>query len=297
MKALLVINEKSGGVLSCGADHIVSLAERTVETIDDASLEIVAGDYAIIADEVEKASDADTIICAGGDGTQANIAAKLLYDRRALLPLPCGTMNLLSRDLGYSLDLEEALLEGFTSQSSTIDVGQIGDRIFLNNVVFGAYAALADAREELRDVDTLDDLSFGVVEAAHALVNADAIEYQIIIDDEGFSYKTNTVVVSNNEISGSDNFIPYRTRLDQGHLYTYLSDARNGAEFTSTLYSFLRGEHEASDRIDIRQSTTFQISADTDNFSYTVDGDPVETSEPVKIKMLAGALKVKAPTQ
>ncbi|WP_425409210.1 diacylglycerol/lipid kinase family protein [Hyphococcus sp.] len=295
MKILCLINEKSGAVLGCGAQVIQEAAENAAAKSGNIELEVVSGDFGALCERVKQASDADAILCAGGDGTQAAIAASLLNTDIALLPLPCGTMNLLCRDLGLPLDVDEAIAAGLASPIVSIDAGCIGDRLFLNNIVFGSYAELADAREDLREVENFDDVSFGVVEAAHALFNADPINFSVTIDGADIRQSTNTIVVSNNAVSGAENLIPYRNRLDEGELYVYLSDASNGAEFAALMADFLGGEVEASERISVQKCRECRISSSAESFSYTVDGDPVETTEPVHMKIAAGALKVFRP--
>jgi diacylglycerol kinase family enzyme len=295
MKALLLINEKSGAVLDRGADAIIDAAQTECARINDLDLEIVSGDFKVLCDAVRKTKDIEAVFCAGGDGTQAAIASVLLNTDIALLPLPCGTMNLLCRDLGLPLDAGQAIAMGLAAPVKSIDAGCIGERLFLNNIVFGAYAALADAREDIREVESFEDISFGVMEAAHALMNANPIKFSVSIDDSKINQTTNTIVVSNNAVSGAETLIPYRDNLDSGQLFVYLSDASNGAEFAALLADFIRGEIEASERIFVEECRTCSISSNADSFSYTVDGDPVETNEPVEMKIAAGALKVFYP--
>lgn len=295
MKALLLINEKSGAVLDNGPDAIIDAARSATAGNDDLNLEIVSGGFKALCEAAQKTKDADAVLCAGGDGTQAAIASVLLNSDTALLPLPCGTMNLLCRDLGLPLDIKEAVAAGLAAPVKSIDAGRVGERLFLNNIVFGAYAALADAREDLREVESFDDVSFGVVEAAHALMNADPVDFTVIVDGKKMKQKTNTIVVSNNAVAGAEKLIPYRDRLDAGRLFVYLSDAGNGGEFAALLADFIRGDVEASERISVEMCRNCRISSNTDSFSYTVDGDPVETSEPVDMEIAAGALRVFYP--
>lgn len=296
MKALLVINARSGTVERAGVDAIKKVVARVFEERADASLVMKVSQCEELVDAVNKAkNDFDAVICAGGDGTQAAIAGVLLNTQTALLPLPCGTVNELCRDLGIPLKIEEALRHALDGPTAKIDVGSIGGRVFLNNIVFGAYAELAEAREELREATTLDDLSFSLVEAADALVHAAPIRFRITMDGDAAVLKTNTVVVSNNAISSAENLIPHRDRLDEGRLYVYLVEARDGRDFAALLAAFARGEAKDSERIKVRTCKRCRISSSEETFSYTIDGDPVETEEPVDIAIAPAALKVFAP--
>ena len=85
---------------------------------------------------------------AGGDGTLSAVAA-IAADRRApMVVVPAGTLNHLARDLGLSSvdDAAEAVRAGTVA---AIDLGQAGERTFVNTLTLGGYSAVVDARERL----------------------------------------------------------------------------------------------------------------------------------------------------
>ena len=298
MKALLCINEKSGAVQNIGAQAIEDAAAARFNDRDGCSLEVAAGEFqefmAAVQDAINNQS-ADIVIAAGGDGTQAAIAGALMSSEIALAPLPCGTVNELCRDLSIPLDLEEALDAIKSGPSRRIDVGCIDDKIFLNNIVFGAYAELAESRETLRDATTVDEVSLGVVGAADALFHADPLKFKLEIDGRDIEVTTNTIVVSNNTISHAEKLIPQRARLDEGCLAVYLAEARHGGDFAALLAEFAATGAREADSVDILKCRTCIVSSEEERFSYTIDGDPVESDKPVKIIIKEKALKVIAP--
>ena len=295
MKALVLINEKSGAVQTVGVNAIRDMAENAKKAVADLETEIVHGEFSVLVEAAARHREFDVIAAAGGDGTQAAIAGALVGSETALLPLPCGTVNMLCRDLGAPLDIEAALLAGLRGAPTPIDVGRIGDRVFLNNIVFGAYAQLAEAREELRDAESLDDVSFSVVSAADALLHADAVSFRAVIDGEAVDVKTNTIVVSNNEITHAEQLIPLRRNLDAGKLFIYLTRAKDGAQFASLLADFARGGAKNSDDIRLRSAASCTVDANGASFSYSVDGDPVETSDSIVMTIKPKALLVMKP--
>lgn len=295
MKAILFINEKSGTVQKIGAQEIIQTAKSICAEQDGIDLKIIAG----ACEELIKAGheeSADLYICAGGDGSQAAIAGTILYKDTELLPLPCGTVNMFCRDLDIPLDIDEALRAGLAAPAMQIDVGEIADRVFLNNVVFGAYAELADAREELRDAETVDDVSFGLVRAADALFHAEPVRFLTRIDGDPRVIETNTIIVSNNAFTTSEKLVPLRDRMDSGRLYAYLTEARHGGDFAALLANFAVGAADEIDDIERLACQQCRISASAEEFSYTVDGDPIETSKPVAINIKPGALRVRSPS-
>lgn len=295
MKVLLLINEKSGAVQKTGAEAIIDMAKSTAHALGDISVDVECGDAPALIDMAESRNGFDVIAAAGGDGTQAAIAGALEKRSANLLPLPCGTMNLLCRDLRIPLDIESAFQAGFSGEVARIDIGKIDGRVFLNNVVFGAYADLAEAREELRDADTLQDVSFSVVAAADALMNADPVRFHVEADGETFDIMTNTIAISNNEISHAEGLAPQRRSLNAGALFAYLADATDAGAFAALLTDFARGAADKSDAIRVISAKECVVGANGARFSYSVDGDPVESDRDVTLNICPKALNVVRP--
>lgn len=296
MKTLVLINEKSGAVGRIGVDAIKDIAETIAAEIADLEIEIVHGEAMALIEAARQAKNYDVIAAAGGDGTQAAIAGALLNSDTALLPLPCGTMNMLCKDLGIPTDIEEALRAGIHGNPTPIDACLVNDRVFLNNVVFGAYAEMAEAREELRDAETLNDVSYGLVSAAGALFHADAIKFHIALDGDHQNIKTNTIIVSNNAITHAENLTPGREQLDAGELFVYLTKSQHGGDFAGILANFLAGDPESADAIDLRRAKRCRVGANGATFAYSVDGDPVKATESVLLEIKPRALKVMRAT-
>lgn len=296
MKALVLINEKSGAVQSIGVERIASMAQSMREHFSGLEIDVVHGEAEALIAAARNCGDIEVIAAAGGDGTQAAIAGALIGCETAQLPLPCGTMNMLCRDLGIPLDIEEALRAGLGGVRDEIDVGLVNGQVFLNNVVFGAFAELAEAREELRDADTLDDISHSLVAGATALFHADPLKFRLTLDHQHTELETNTVMVSNNAISGAENLAPKRDRLDAGKLFVYLTTASHGGDFAAILADFVGGNAENSDDIEMRTCRHCSIGAIGHGFSYSIDGDPVETDDCVTMEIRPRALNVMRPS-
>ena len=87
------------------------------------------------------ADGADLLGVAGGDGTQALVAGIAAEHGLPFLVISAGTRNHFALDLGLDRDdpatCLDALSDGVELQ---VDLGVIGDRTFVNNASFGAYA-------------------------------------------------------------------------------------------------------------------------------------------------------------
>jgi diacylglycerol kinase family enzyme len=68
-------------------------------------------------------SGVDLVLASGGDGTITACAGGIAGTRVPLGVLPCGTGNLLARNLGLPLSLDEALAVALTGSNRRLDVG------------------------------------------------------------------------------------------------------------------------------------------------------------------------------
>ena len=89
----------------------------------------------------------DVVLCCGGDGTVNAVVTGLAGRGVPLGLLPCGTGNLLARNLHLPLSLEDAVDLALTGAERTLDLGRVGERRFVVMAGIGLDAAM------MRDVD------------------------------------------------------------------------------------------------------------------------------------------------
>ncbi len=89
----------------------------------------------------------DIVVAYGGDGTQSAVAGALTGTGTMMGVLPGGTFNYFARDLGVGETVEDALETLLDARVKSVDVGQIENLIFLNNVSLGAYPHILKTRE------------------------------------------------------------------------------------------------------------------------------------------------------
>lgn len=88
-----------------------------------------------------------TIAAAGGDGTIGAVAQEIAATGILLGVIPLGTFNYVARGLGIPLDLADAIDTLAAVEASPFLVGEVNDRIFLNNASLGIYPAILEQRE------------------------------------------------------------------------------------------------------------------------------------------------------
>lgn len=144
-RPFLIMNPRSGGgkVGRFGLkERAESLGARVV-LLDPAHPRDVA---ALAHDAV--ANGADLLGVAGGDGTQALVAGVAAEYGIPFLVISAGTRNHFALDLGLDREDPSTCLDALTDGVELrIDLGRVGERTFVNNVSFGAYAEVVQSPE------------------------------------------------------------------------------------------------------------------------------------------------------
>jgi diacylglycerol kinase family enzyme len=107
---------------------------------------------------------ADALAMAGGDGSQAIVAAIAAERGLPYACIPAGTRNHFALDLGVDRDDVVGALDAFVDGGErVVDLAEVNGRVFVNNVSLGLYAE-AVQRQEYRDakirtlLDTVPDV-------------------------------------------------------------------------------------------------------------------------------------------
>ncbi|MFF3109167.1 diacylglycerol/lipid kinase family protein [Kitasatospora sp. NPDC057904] len=282
-RPVLIMNPKSGG----GKVGRFRLAERAEELgaevilLDTSAEQDVAGlARGAVAD------GADLLGVAGGDGTQALVAAVAVEHGLPFLVVSAGTRNHFAMDLGLDRDDPATCLDALRDGVElTVDLGRVGDRPFVNTVSFGAYAAIVQS-PEYRDaktataLDALPDLLMGA-DGPH--LTADAGGRRIDAPQ--------ALLVSNNPYAGADPVnLGRRPRLDRGVLGV-LGIRVDGAAQAAELA--LRGERATG--LTVLSARRVTVRADAPEIPVAVDGEALTLPTPVVCSLAGGALRVRVP--
>ena len=156
---VLFYNPKSGG----GKAERFALADEARERgIEPIELGPPWDLEALVRGAVERG--ADGLAMAGGDGSQAIVAAVAAERGLPYACIPAGTRNHFALDLGVDRDDVVGALDAFVDGGErTVDLAEVNGRVFVNNVSLGLYAE-AVQHQEYRDaklrtiLDTVPDV-------------------------------------------------------------------------------------------------------------------------------------------
>jgi diacylglycerol kinase family enzyme len=217
--------------------------------------------------ELARASTAEVLGMAGGDGSLAPVAEVALERDAAFVCIPFGTRNHFARDLGVDRDDPIGALRAFaTGTERCIDVGRADERLFLNSVSLGLYAQLVHRREAHRRR-----------REAFARMRAWAIllthRQPLGITIDGEAVESRLVLVANNAYAVELPSLGERERLDEGklHLYTPGTDPPE------------------------RVGESFVVAAEARRLEAAIDGEPDVLETPVEFRVEPGALRVLVP--
>jgi diacylglycerol kinase family enzyme len=106
----------------------------------------------------------EVLVVLGGDGTIRTAAEACAEGGAYLIPLPGGTMNMLSRALYGDVLWEDALENTLTAPSlKVLSGGRIAGKQFLIAAIVGAPALLVEPRESMREGNIIDAIEKGSV--------------------------------------------------------------------------------------------------------------------------------------
>lgn len=264
MQRFLIVNPNSGtaspdaGEL-CDAAQARGVQVHLLEAGDDVR-------------QVARDARADVIGMAGGDGSLGTVAAVALEQDVPFVVVPYGTRNHFARDLGLDRSDPLAALAAFDEgEERRVDVGRVGERVFLNNVSLGVYARLVHRRERhRRRREALARMR------ALALTVRDRRRRQRFTID-GREIRARLVLVSNNGYALDLFSLGERERLDEGLLHLYIPHGLRRITWEE------------------RALPELEVGAPLPRLRAAIDGEPAELETPLRFRIERQALRVLVP--
>ncbi|MER6099660.1 diacylglycerol kinase family protein [Streptomyces sp. NPDC001728] len=283
-RPVLIMNPKSGGG-KVGRFHLVEravgLGARVILLDPDAP-----ADVAELAREAV-AGGADLLGVAGGDGTQALVAAVAAEHDLPFLVVSAGTRNHFAMDLGLDRSDPSRCLDALTDgEELRIDLGDVSGRAFVNTVSFGVYADVVQ-HPEYRDDKTGTALAL----MPDLLLGDGVGRLDARVDDTALSSQqalliSNNPYVSPDELSGSGR----RSSLDDGELGVLgirVEDAAQAADLA------VRGSQSTG--LTVMSAQRVEVTAEKAEIPVAVDGEALRMPTPVVCTLRPGALRVLVP--
>lgn len=222
-------------------------------------------------------SDFDCIISIGGDGTlHETVCGILKLEKRPKVGiLPRGTMNDVSKDLGYHQNLDKSIDIIKKGNTCLKHVYSINDTHFLYGLAIGRYACVS--------YNTKNKRQFG------------KLSYYLSCLKEYFKSKPVNIVINQKELKVSQLFIlntdylaGYKMNKDNDlHMHVKYILAKNRFIDTIHFYKFLKSKGKKC----VEEMVVDSLQIESNDLAYTLDGEKYVSSN-VSINPLYNHIEV-----
>jgi diacylglycerol kinase family enzyme len=231
----------------------------------------------------------DTVVIGGGDGSVSAAVHALAPTGKTLGVLPCGTLNLLARDLGIPDDVDAAIAALARARPVRIDLASLNGRLFHSLSGLGFFSQMARAREEVRDLPH-KILRVGAA-ALRALSRSGRFSVEIDVDGRRHAVDTSALVVTCNHFSATD---WRRQGLDGGVLEIHVARDEGALDRLKAGADLLTGAWRDSDGIDSFSAKSVTIAARRRRAWVATDGELAREMTPLTYEIRPRALTVLA---
>jgi YegS/Rv2252/BmrU family lipid kinase len=241
--------------------------------------------------EAAVAATVQLIVICGGDGTVMACLSGLADSGVPVAIIPVGSGNLLARNLGIPLGLDESLVTAVDGMDRRIDLGRLGDQPFAVMAGMGFDAAMmADTTEGMK---RFAGWPAYVVSGLRHLRDP-VMRVRICIDDGPMLRRSaRTVLVGNvGQLEGGRELLP-DAAADDGLLDVAVVAPRTLRDWLRVAYRIAR--HRRHDR-HLERFTGQTISIEADRVvPRQIDGEVIDEGRRIDVHVEPGALVVRVP--
>jgi len=286
-RGALIMNPWSGGGKVNQFDLVAEAERRGIEAVV-----LKRGDDLRSLAEAAIDNGADVIGMAGGDGSQALVAAVAAEHDVPYVCIPAGTRNHFALDLGLDRQDVVGALDAYTDGvERRVDLARVGDRTFVNNVSLGIYAKIVQS-DEYRDNKvqvTLDHLPDLVGEGA------EPFDLRFTGPDGQESAFAHLILISNNpyqltQVGGRAT----RERMDSGMLGVVALHVAGPAQAAELAALEVTGQSHRFSGLEQWASPEFEVSSSSP-IEAGIDGEALVLESPLTFSMMPGALRIRRP--
>ena len=287
----IIINPISGGVRPDTARARAELASAIVDRHGDPA-EVFVTERAGHARELTKAAvarGARLVMAWGGDGTINEVASTLAFGDVPLGIVPAGSGNGLARQLGLPRQAADAIRRAIAAEPRRIDVGELGDRFFVNAAGVGFDAHIARRFNE-EGSGRRGLLTYALV-CASALWSYEPLEYVVTTAAGRQKVRAILVTAANSAEFGNGARIAPGARVDDGLLDLVVVEERSRLRTIVSLPRLFNGTVARVPGCSIRQVDRATIESDRP-MDFHVDGEPATGGTSLRLRIHPAALYV-----
>jgi diacylglycerol kinase family enzyme len=297
MASVPVLLNRGGG--AAAADS--AIAEKVARALEragmDIAIEMVAGgDCAIRCRAIAGRRD-PLVIVGGGDGTVSAAASALVGTDTLLGILPLGTLNHFARDLDIPTDLDEAAKLMAEQPTRNVDVGEMNERVFVNNSAIGLYPLMVVDRDLQRKRLGRSKRLAMLLASLRALARFNHYRLTLTVNEERTGrVDTPLLFVGNNDYRIDIGAPGKRERLDGGELCVLVLRKNSRRGLIAASIRALLGRSREDDMVRLDDVQRLRVTSRRSQLAVSLDGEVVRAGPSLDYRIRGKALKVIAPS-
>lgn len=232
--------------------------------------------------------DHPVIVAAGGDGTVHSVATQLVGRENILGVLPLGSGNGFAREFGFRMNVKALLSSISKGESMKIDMIEINDQMCLNVAGIGLDSFVAHSFNELKLRGFLPYVWLTLKTFVQLR------PFNVILISEGqkiFSGELFVLTFANTRQFGNNAFIAPEARPNDGKMNIVLVKPFPkilGPVFIVRLFTKKINKSKYVQTI----TTDKEVIIETDEKRFHIDGEPIEISDRVVVRLRKDVLNV-----
>jgi len=289
----IIISAKAGAGVDDRTREVLTRTFHANHVDFDLSVAHSGAELTELAREAARGSY-EAIVAGGGDGTISSVAAAVVDSNKVLGVLPLGTLNHFARDLKIPFDLETAAQTIVAGHTTEVDVGEVNNRIFLNNSSLGLYPVIVREREKLQRLGSSKWSAF-VWATIQALRRYPFLDVRLRVNGEFIDRTTPFVFVGNNEYAMESFDIGLRDRLDRGVLSVYITHGTSRLKLIGLAVRALFGRLRDDKDFLALSSNEVKIETRHKRLRIAFDGELDVMQPPLLYRIRSRAMRVIVP--
>jgi diacylglycerol kinase family enzyme len=295
MARVTVLLNRVGGAVAADPKIAGKVADALATAGVDAEIELIdGGDCAARCRAIAERGD-DLVVVGGGDGTVSAAASALVGTETLLGILPLGTLNHFARDLGLPAKLEEAAMLIASRRERRVDVGEMNERIFINNSAIGLYPLMVVDRDlQRRRLGRSKRLAM-LVASLRTLTRFGHQRLTLTVNDRRAQVDTPLLFVGNNDYRLDLGAPGRRESLEDGQLYVLVMRRKTRIGFVAASIRALFNRTRRDDMVQLESVERLRVDSRRRQLVVSLDGEVVRVKPPLDYKIRKKALRVIAP--
>jgi diacylglycerol kinase family enzyme len=235
------------------------------------------------------------VIAGGGDGTISAVASVLAGSNVPLGVVPLGTLNHFAKDLQIPLSINGSVDVIAAGVTRMVDVGEVNDRVFINNSSIGLYPYLVLDRERRRHRHGLPKWFAMVCAALRALRYSPVRRLWIGAEGRSEAFRSPAVFVGNNVYQITGPSLGTRKSLSGGELCLYVAKAQSRAKLLWLACRCVFGMIDQQRDLRMVTLPAIEVGSRNRRLLVALDGEVETIRSPLHYKIRPKALRVFAP--